>query len=354
MELIKSENKQKIDNWEKILQKYKKKLYNSSEELTTLASKLTGSTIKDAQHDLDFVINFIDNIQHQVEQDQTYLLKPKGKVLIGLPSNEPIINTLIPTISALVAGNTIILKPQKQNKFFVKKLIEKFYSAGLQKEKLKVKYVPRQDLKRIIKKCDFVFWAGGHKSSLSIVKICADLDKKFNIESEGNSICFIDETVKTPQLKNILKQIIKNIEIHSGSRCQTIRGLLIHKGNYATACNIMKNLNLNIKISKKPGKRKMLNPYFGQRLWVKKFENNKLALEILAENQFSLCLHVFSKKKNKEILRYLKIINYSIITINQDPNKLPINLPWGGTNKSGNIGPEKWINKFSDKNYVVM
>jgi acyl-CoA reductase-like NAD-dependent aldehyde dehydrogenase len=359
MKIIKLLNQSNIKKWKPILSKYANLLEKKGKELAKCASKVDNSSMEDNLSDIRYVVRFLKKINLQLELGDKYYFIPYGTVLIGLPYNEPIVTTIIPVISALVMGNKVIVKPARSNIKITRKLLNPLYKLGVSKKKLIIQYIKRNKIKNLINQADLVFWMGSYNSSRKIASICIKLDKKFYIETEAINYCIIDNSLNNKQLYKVSSLLIKSILVHNGQRCQTVRGVLVSKEVYNKFVEIfndcLRKYEDKIKVNYRPTLKEKLSYEFGPILWIDKYENTEELVNFLNKNQFSLSLYIFSRKKIEKLFHgFLKRLSYSRVVINKDPSIVKLNEPWGGIKKSGMFGPVAWLNKFSNRMYIVV
>jgi len=359
---LKRVNLEKIKMWRTVLDAYCNFLRRNRYKIARLIAKITNTPTLDHLNDIEYVISFFRKLNLHIELHEKYFLIPYGKVLIGLPSNEPVVNTLVPVVSALVAGNYVIVKPSYENRDIVKRLLSPLFKFGVSKNQLKIKYVRKDKIRDLIKKVDYVFWMGGYRSTRIISKICYELNKKFYFESEGINYSIIDESIDKKDLRKIVVLILKSLKIHMGKRCQTIRGILIHERNFNEFLReFLKCINKNqysfkLKITKSLRDDCLYNSYnLLNYIFLGKYSNSSELINFLNKNFFPLSLYIFSRKKFQVLFKNLiRKVKYSRVVINKDPSKVYIFEPWGGIKNSGVFGPEAWINKFSMRMSIIV
>ncbi|HHX69657.1 MAG: aldehyde dehydrogenase family protein [Miniphocaeibacter sp.] len=151
------------------------------------------------------------------------LKKPFGQVLVQSPWNYPFQLAMIPTIGAIAAGNTVILKtsrkvPQTNN-------IIKEITNVLPKELL---YFAEEFSHNEIldEKYDFYFFTGSRKVGEIIYGKAAENLAPVVLELGGKSPCIVDETAK---IKDAVKKIAWGKFLNSGQTCVAPDYVFLHK-----------------------------------------------------------------------------------------------------------------------------
>ncbi|MDE1828089.1 MAG: aldehyde dehydrogenase family protein [Candidatus Micrarchaeota archaeon] len=347
-----------------ILDKISAELLRNKKTICRVSADCTKTPIKYHFQDLEYLIKFLNSLPKQIELSQKYILKPKGTVVIGLSKNEPIITSIVPVISAIYANNKVIVKPSRANLKITSLLIKILIDSGIKRERIKLEYRNKKEIKKLISRADFVFWMGSYKVCRKISLICAKLGKKLYFEAEGNDIAIIDNTMKKSY--KVARMLVKEISHHNGERCQAVKGIYLHKdiskdfklnfykeiellniGNYLNS-NTELSLGCEFKITKFS-----LNPVFGASVWIEEYSSDLALIKALQKNGYFLSLSIFSKKPYAKIFKNLiRKVSFSRININKDPGYIRPDESWGGIKKSGMFGPEGWVNKFSDRNYI--
>jgi len=314
--------------------------------------------------------------------------RPKGVVLIISPWNYPFTLAAGPVISALAAGNKIILKPSEKTphtSLFLKKLISEIFPAN----ETTVVLGGAETAKELLKlPFDHVFFTGGTKIGSEIMKAAAENLTPVTLELGGKSPAIIDQssdikiaaekitwgkllnagqTCIAPDYvlirKNLLPEFIKEVKLNlnlmynfkdgkftniqfckivNDESFERLKYLLKDALNYGANIaigsesinnnrvfppTILTNVSLNSRIMKEE--------IFGPLLPVITFETIKEALEVISFNPNPLSFYIFSKRRNF-INTLSENVNTGGIVINDVViNFIHTNLPFGGIKTSG-------------------
>jgi len=156
-----------------------------------------------------------------------YIFKePYGNVLVIAPWNYPFQLALCPLISAVAAGNRVVLKPSEltpNTSSVIAKIIEKtfhinhveVFEGGIEVSN-----------KLLAKRWDYIFFTGSVSVGKIIAKAAAENLTPVTLELGGKNPCIIDETAN---LKLAAKRIVWGKFINAGQTCIAPDYILIQK-----------------------------------------------------------------------------------------------------------------------------
>ncbi|QQK08481.1 aldehyde dehydrogenase family protein [Miniphocaeibacter halophilus] len=323
------------------------------------------------------------------------LKKPFGQVLVQSPWNYPFQLAIIPTIGAIAAGNTVILKtsrkvPQTNN-------IIKEITKVLPNEVLY--FADDYSHNEILdERYDFYFFTGSRKVGGIIYKKAAENLAPVVLELGGKSPCIVDETAK---IKDAVKKIAWGKFLNAGQTCVAPDYVFIHKKKREEFIDFFKkeiNLNYNNRenLTKIITEEKveqlsslikgrndiyggefniedrafmptiltnasfddeiMRDEIFGPILPIIEYENLSDIIEKVKTKPSPLALYIFSNKNEnvKKIVNYLNFgggcINDVIVHVSE------IKLPFGGVGGSGlgNYHGKYSVDTFTHETGVVV
>jgi aldehyde dehydrogenase (NAD+) len=156
-----------------------------------------------------------------------YIYKePYGKVLIISPWNYPFQLALCPVISAVAAGNQVILKPSELTpetaKIIGKIIVETFDKDHVVVEEGGVEIAQ----KLLLQRWDYIFFTGSVNVGKLVAKAAAENLTPITLELGGKNPCIIDETAN---IKLAAKRIVWGKFINAGQTCIAPDYLLIHE-----------------------------------------------------------------------------------------------------------------------------
>ena len=146
-----------------------------------------------------------------------YIYKePYGKVLIIAPWNYPFQLALCPLISAVAAGNQVVLKPSEltpKTSAIIAKIIEKTF----QPDHVKVVEGGVEETQILLaERWDYIFFTGSVAVGKIVAKAAAENLTPVTLELGGKNPCIIDETAN---LKLAAKRIVWGKFINAGQTC---------------------------------------------------------------------------------------------------------------------------------------
>ena len=152
--------------------------------------------------------------------------EPYGKVLIIAPWNYPFQLTLCPLISAIAAGNQVVVKPSELTPN-TSKIITEILTKVFDKNQVEV-IEGGVDVvqKLLLQRWDYIFFTGSVAVGKIIAKAAAENLTPVTLELGGKNPCIID---KTANLKLAAKRIVWGKFINAGQTCIAPDYILIQK-----------------------------------------------------------------------------------------------------------------------------
>ncbi|MCI9844536.1 aldehyde dehydrogenase [Flavobacterium pectinovorum] len=156
-----------------------------------------------------------------------YIYKePYGDVLVIAPWNYPFQLALCPLISAVAAGNKVVLKPSEltpNTSAIIAKIIEK--SFHINHVEVVQGGIEVSD-KLLAKRWDYIFFTGSVPVGKIVAKAAAEHLTPVTLELGGKNPCIIDETAN---LKLAAKRIVWGKFINAGQTCIAPDYILVQK-----------------------------------------------------------------------------------------------------------------------------
>ncbi len=156
-----------------------------------------------------------------------YIYKePYGKVLIIAPWNYPFQLALCPLISAVAAGNQVVVKPSEltpKTSEIITKIIGKIFNKN-HVEVVEGGVEVSQQL--LAKRWDYIFFTGSVTVGKIVAKAAAENLTPVTLELGGKNPCIIDETAN---LKLAVKRIVWGKFVNAGQTCIAPDYILIQK-----------------------------------------------------------------------------------------------------------------------------
>ncbi|KUJ59661.1 aldehyde dehydrogenase [Flavobacteriaceae bacterium CRH] len=156
-----------------------------------------------------------------------YIYKePYGKVLVIAPWNYPFQLALCPLISAVAAGNRVVLKPSEltpNTSAIIAKIIEKTFHVNHVEV---IEGGVETSNKLLAQRWDYIFFTGSVTVGKVVAKAAAENLTPVTLELGGKNPCIIDETA---DLKLAAKRIVWGKFINAGQTCIAPDYILIQK-----------------------------------------------------------------------------------------------------------------------------
>lgn len=150
----------------------------------------------------------------------------KGVVLIISPWNYPFNLAVIPLISALAAGNTVVIKPSEltpHTSTLIHRMIESVFSL----DEVRVQLGGKEKTEELLHyRFDHVFFTGSTAVGRIIAKACADKLIPTTLELGGKSPTIIDETA---DLEEAADKIFWGKYLNRAQTCVAPDYLLVHE-----------------------------------------------------------------------------------------------------------------------------
>lgn len=157
---------------------------------------------------------------------------PLGPILIASAWNYPYLTTVNALIPALLAGNTVLLRPSPQTPIFGKRLEEIFTEAGLPENVLRVIQIGNLDvLDQVAQLADIqsVSFTGSTAGGLRLREATARHIKPVSLELGGNDPAYVRPDV---DVKSVAENLVDGAIFNSGQSCCSIERVYVHEKIY--------------------------------------------------------------------------------------------------------------------------
>lgn len=195
--------------------------------------------------------------------------EPKGVCLIIAPWNFPFLLTLGPLVSALAAGNTVMLKPSEMTPN-TSNLIDKLINELFHEDEVAVFQGDANVSKKLLTlPFDHIFFTGSTQVGKIIMSAAADHLASVTLELGGKSPTVIDETVS---INDAAKKIAWGKFMNNGQTCVAPDHLIVHESifeEFITALKIQITKlfdSENLGFSKSPDYARVINKQHFERL----------------------------------------------------------------------------------------
>ncbi|CAI7624020.1 unnamed protein product [Penicillium bialowiezense] len=157
---------------------------------------------------------------------------PLGPVLIAGAWNYPYLTTVNALVPALVAGNSVILRPSPQTPLFGNKMLDYLTEAGLPANVLQIIHIGNLDvLDQVAQIPDIqsVSFTGSTAGGIRLREATARHIKPVNLELGGNDPAYVRSDV---DVKHVAEQLVDGAVFNSGQSCCSIERVYVHEKVY--------------------------------------------------------------------------------------------------------------------------
>ena len=307
--------------------------------------------------------------------------EPYGKVLVISPWNYPFQLAILPVMSAVAAGNTVVLKPSEHAPH-TSKLVKEIVESVFEKSHVLVIEGAAETASKLLEyRWDYIFFTGSVRIGKIVAAAAAKHLTPTTLELGGKNPCIIDDTI---DLRLASRRIVWGKFVNAGQTCiapdflivkRNIKDKLIthlseeiekaygenpknsedyprivNKTNLSRLSNLIKDTKIifggeydletcyfSPTIIDEPDIKStlMAEEIFGPILPIISYDDENQIEELMSKYEKPLALYVFSSNKNfseKIICKYSfggGAINDTIIQVGNP------NLPFGGVGHSG-------------------
>lgn len=203
--------------------------------------KFTKGELKTAKLRADTLLSFADEALANVPVDKTsapqfkkYLShEPLGVVLIIFPWNYPYLTLTNALVPALLAGNSVLIKPSPQTPKIADDVVKYFAKAGLPEGILQAVHSGDNDLiARLVQNPAIagVSFTGSVAGGLAVQKAAAGRTIPVNLELGGNDPAYVRADVK--DVKATAADIVDGALFNSGQSCCAIERVYVDSKVY--------------------------------------------------------------------------------------------------------------------------
>ena len=350
----------------------------TSVEYMKYAAKILSKALKPSKRKTGILFNKRASIFYE----------PYGVAGIISPWNYPLILTVTPITEALLAGNTVVLKPSEQTPLTVKLLKEVWDESSQNQNLFQVVYGCGDVGNTIVSsnKTDIICFTGSTQIGQKIAETCASLLKPVILELGGKDPMIV---MKDANMNRAADAAIWGGMSNAGQTCTSVEKIYIENSKKSEFINLLKQRIDNLKtgpnkddhigaITVESSKNKILSQIeeakktsevyegsiennangwfipptliidppqnsmvmneetFGPVISIHSFiDENDLLMKLNYQNSYGLSASIFTKEKNKA-RKIAKNISTGAINVNDVLTHYGVSdLPFGGVGKSG-------------------
>jgi len=176
------------------------------------------------------------NIENSDNKKRFIQRVPLGVVFIIAPWNYPYLTAINSIISALMAGNSVLLKHSAQTLLCAERFGQAFEQAGFPSGVFQYCHCDHIATTTILKspKVNYISFTGSVSSGSVIETNVAGLFKPLNLELGGNDPAYVRADISSdPQLLNsTIENIVDGVYFNSGQSCCAVERIYVHDSLY--------------------------------------------------------------------------------------------------------------------------
>lgn len=175
----------------------------------------------------DIAIEPKDNFRRFIRRD------PVGLVLALMPWNYPYLCSVNVVVPAIMAGNSVILKPAAQTPLVAERCAEAFHQAGLPEGVFQVLYVAHDQVERIIRdpRIGFVAFTGSVDGGHAVQRAAAERFVGTSLELGGKDPAYVRADAF---LEQTIENLVDGVFFNSGQSCCAVERIYVHQDVWKT------------------------------------------------------------------------------------------------------------------------
>jgi len=246
-----SEARKAYEDWKKIaveercayVSKLKEKLIENREELAKLITlemgKPLAQSLSEIDSELEFISYYADNgskflgpetILESNNEHYKVTHEPYGVCVCICPWNFPLSMVTSGVLPAIIAGNTVIVKPSEYTSLSQKMVVDLINETGLPKGVVNLIIGDSSVGKTLLDSdIDLVWFTGSTRAGLDIYKKCGDKFIKALLEMGGSSPAIV---LDNANIDNAVENLYWARFLNCGQVCTAVKRLFVQNGIY--------------------------------------------------------------------------------------------------------------------------
>ncbi len=157
--------------------------------------------------------------------------EPHGVVFIIAPWNFPLLTCVNSLITALLAGNTVILRHSSQTPLVSERLVEAFHDAGVPDGVLQYVHTTHADTRLIMKapEVNYLCFIGSSRSGLMVEQIELGRCIGVGLELSGIDPAYVRADA---DLEKTVDAVVEGALFNSGQSCSGVQRVYVHASRY--------------------------------------------------------------------------------------------------------------------------
>ncbi len=345
---------------------------------------------------------FIDGRLFGSKRKAFLMREPYGTASIITPFNYPLATGILMIVPALVAGNSVVLKPSLKTPLSSYLLVKAMLKAGFPENAIHLIIGKSSEVGDVMLKGDVIGFTGSPQVGFSLMRKAPDKKYVMELGGKGNAIVLEDA-----DLDKASNEIINGAFKFSGQRCDALARVVVVKKVKSRLVKLLKKKASKLKFAGKKSKEGLcplidesaverikglledarikgakfitkpefkgrfvspviidnVNPsmgvfwreVFGPVLSIITVDNEKEAINIANKNNYALDSSLFTKDLNKGF-KIASQLKDGEVTINGRPSHGISMFPFGGNKLSGvgRIGIKYGVYEFSKLKTIVI
>ncbi|KNZ81393.1 Succinate-semialdehyde dehydrogenase [NADP+] [Termitomyces sp. J132] len=158
---------------------------------------------------------------------------PLGVVFVIAPWNYPYLTPINSVLPAIIAGNTVLLKPSPQTPVTAERLVDALIKAGLPKDVVQVTHLSVELARYVVRspRVEFVSFTGSVKGGRVVGRTAAEGEgfKGVALELGGKDPAYVREDA---DLNYTVAELVDGAFFNSGQSCCAIERIYVHESLY--------------------------------------------------------------------------------------------------------------------------
>lgn len=157
--------------------------------------------------------------------------EPHGVVLIIAPWNFPLLTCVNSLITALLAGNSVVLRPSSQTPLVSERLVDAFHEAGVPDGVLQYVHTSHADTRSLMKspKINFLCFIGSSLSGLMVEQIELGNCIGVGLELSGVDPAYVRADA---DMEKTVAAVVEGAMFNSGQSCSGVQRVYVHESRY--------------------------------------------------------------------------------------------------------------------------
>jgi acyl-CoA reductase-like NAD-dependent aldehyde dehydrogenase len=335
-----------------------------ADELTMLAARVTGTPVAHHREEMANVLATLQLLLLPRQPPHGCLFRARGRVLIGLPGNEPLAMPSVLACAGLLGGNVVQLRPATSTRPVVERLVALLLAQGVPDGRLTLLGADKALVEPAIRASDHVVWVGSSATCKLIAAQALAASVTFTTEAEGFDVGVVDETLDEAELRRAAGDVVSSVTCHDGQACRALRAVLVPARLAARFRALVDEAVARLRIGPAEDaateatrlpeilESAALNfptaVPFTSRLEIVPYREEADVVSALERNPFGLSVAFFTRRAVSDVLSgpagHARV---GRVLVNVPPRPVDPTVPWGGYRRTGS-GPHDPVLDFVD------